>query len=168
MKLSIKDKQESYENTTICYICIEKFDNKHVKDKKYCKIRSHCHYTGEYREAAHIICNLKYSELKKIPIAFHNGSNYDYHFIIKELAEEIQEQITCLGEITTIDKNGEEITKQIPYVLQFINSANLWQAHYQISLIIFLKEFIKLNVNTGTMIKNVKLAKLDINIVMVS
>ena len=118
-----KDKQESYENTTICYICIEKFDNKHVKDKKYCKIRSHCHYTGEYREAAHIICNLKYSELKKIPIAFHNGSNYDYHFIIKELAEEIQEQITCLGEITTIDKNGEEITKQISYVLQFIKSA---------------------------------------------
>ena len=29
----------------------------------------------------------------------------------------------------------------------------LWQAHYQIFSIIFLKEFIKLNVNTNTMIK---------------
>ena len=36
---------------------------------------------------------------------------------------------------------------------------DLWQAHYQILSIIFLKEFIKLNVNTDTMIKDVKLAK---------
>ena len=32
--------------------------------------------------------NLKVSVAKKIPIVFYNGSNYDYHFIIKELAEE--------------------------------------------------------------------------------
>ena len=30
------------------------------------------------------ICNLKYSVPKEIYIVFHNGSNYDYHFIIKE------------------------------------------------------------------------------------
>ena len=30
-----------------------------------------------------------------------------------------------------------------------------WQAHYQILSIILLKEFIKLDVNTGMMIKNV-------------
>ena len=40
--------------------------------------------------AAHSIYNLKYSVPKKIPIAFHNGSNYDYHFIAKELAEEFK------------------------------------------------------------------------------
>ena len=37
---------------------------------------------------------------EKILIVFHNGSNYDYHFIIKELAEEFEKQFTCLGEIT--------------------------------------------------------------------
>ena len=37
---------------------------------------------------------------KKIPIVFHNGSNYDYHFIIKELAEEFKTQFICLGENT--------------------------------------------------------------------
>ena len=37
---------------------------------------------------------------------------------------------------------------------------DLWQAHYQILSIIFLKELMKLNENTGTMIKNVKLAEL--------
>ena len=37
---------------------------------------------------------------------------------------------------------------------------DLWQAHYQILSIIFPKEFIKLNVNTDTIIDNMKLAKL--------
>ena len=35
---------------------------------------------------------------------------------------------------------------------------DLWQVLYQILLIIFLKEFIKLNVNMDTIIKNAKLA----------
>ena len=34
---------------------------KYLKDKKYQKVRDHCHYTGEYS-----ICNLKYSVPKKI------------------------------------------------------------------------------------------------------
>ena len=33
-------------------------------------------------------------------IKFHNGSNYDYHFIIKELVEKFERQFTCLGEKT--------------------------------------------------------------------
>ena len=37
---------------------------------------------------------------------------------------------------------------------------DLWQAHYQILPIISLKEFIKLNVNTVTIIKNVKVEEL--------
>ena len=28
-------------------------------NKKYQKVRYHCHYTGNYRGAAHDICNLK-------------------------------------------------------------------------------------------------------------
>ena len=45
----------------------------------------------------HSICNLKYSIYKKVPIVFHNGSNYNYHFIKKELAEEFKKQFTFLG-----------------------------------------------------------------------
>ena len=29
--------------------------------KIYCKVRDHCHYTEEYRGAAHSLCKLKYS-----------------------------------------------------------------------------------------------------------
>ena len=72
----------------------------------------------------HSICNLKYSVPKKILLAFPNGSSYDYHFIVKELTEEIRKQFTCLGENTEkhitfavprIDENREEIPKK--YIL---------------------------------------------------
>ena len=63
-------------------------EKKCAKYKKYCKVQDHCHYTGEYRGAAHSLCDLKYSIPKQITIIFHNESNYDYCFIIKELAEE--------------------------------------------------------------------------------
>ena len=67
-------------------------------------------------------------------------------------------------EVTRIDKNEEEITKNVFYILQFTDR----RAHYQILSIIFLKEFIKLNVNTDTMIKNVRLAELTIATVFLS
>ena len=70
-----------------------------MKDKKYRKVKDHFHYTREYRGAAHGICNLKYTVPKKIPISFHNRSNYDYDFIIKQLAKELK-KINCLGENT--------------------------------------------------------------------
>ena len=88
--------------------------------------------------AVHSICDLKYSLPKKVSIVFHNGSNSDYHLIIKELAEEFKKQLACLGEntgkhitftvpteneVTRMDKTGEEITKNISYILQFIDSA---------------------------------------------
>ena len=42
---------------------------------------------------------------------------------------------------------------------------NLIQVHYQILSVIALKEFIKVNVNTEMMIRNIKLAKFNKNFV---
>ena len=82
---------EFYENQEICHICEKEFctdkDNKKEFKLKQ-KVRDHCHYTGKYRGAAHSICNLRYKISKEIPVVFHNGSTYDYHFIIKQLARE--------------------------------------------------------------------------------
>ena len=33
---------------------------------------------------------------KEIPVVIHNGSTYDYHFIIKQLAEEFKGYFECL------------------------------------------------------------------------
>ena len=89
-----KEQHQSYQNAKICYICKEKLEHKYVKDKRDCKARYHCHYTVEYRNAAYSLCNYKYSVPKKIHIAFHNGSNYDCCFIIKESTETFEKQFT--------------------------------------------------------------------------
>ena len=33
-------------------------------------------------------------------MVFQNGSNYDYHFIVKELTKEFEGEFNCLGENT--------------------------------------------------------------------
>ena len=66
-------------------------------NKKHQKVRDHCHYTEKCRSAAHNICNLRYKIPKEISVVFHNGSTYDYHFIIKELAVEFKGEFKCLG-----------------------------------------------------------------------
>ena len=48
--------------------------------------------------AGYNICNLKFNLPNEIPVVFHNGSNYDYRFTIKELANEFEEQFECVGE----------------------------------------------------------------------
>lgn len=44
--------EKDYEAATTCWICKEKFG-------KGNKVRDFCHFTGKYRSAAHINCNLK-------------------------------------------------------------------------------------------------------------
>ena len=80
------------------------------KNELYKKVRDHCHFTGKSRGAAHSICNLRYKVPNEIPKKFHNGSSYDYHFIIKELAEEFKgEDFECLAE-----NNEKYISLSVP------------------------------------------------------
>ena len=51
------------------------------------------------RGAAHNICNFKYSAPKKIPIGLHNGSKYDYHFIIKGSEKNLKNNLIVWGKI---------------------------------------------------------------------
>ena len=37
-------------------------------------------------------------------MVFHNGSNYGYHFIIKEVAKEFEGHFKCFGENTDVHK----------------------------------------------------------------
>ena len=92
-----KKEEKNHNNQNVCYICKKEFD---TSDKKHYKVRDHCHDTGKYRGAAHNICNLRYKIPKEIPIVFHNGSTYDYHFIIKELVKKFDGNFECLGENT--------------------------------------------------------------------
>ena len=119
-----------YNEQEICYICKKEFDN---NDKKHYKVRNHCHYTGKYRGAAHNICNLRYKIPTEVPVVFHIGSTYDYHFIIKELVKEFDGNFECLGENTEkyitfsvlIKKKIESKDLEITYKIRFIDSYRL-------------------------------------------
>ena len=64
-------------------------------------------------------------------VAFHNGSNYDYHFIIRKLLKKFKNQFSSLHENTEkyitltapIEKEVTRIDKSIFYILQLIDSA---------------------------------------------
>ena len=126
--IPLTTKEEIYHNKQkICYICKKEFNN---NDKKQQKVRDHCHYTGKYRGAAHNICNLRYKVPKEIPVVFHNGSTDDYHFIIKELVKEFDDNSECLGENTEkyitfsepLKKKIKNKDIEITYKIKFIDN----------------------------------------------
>ena len=122
-----KEEKINYNDQKVCYICKKEFD---TIDKKHHKVRDHCHYTGKCRGAAHNICNLRCKVPKEIPVVFHNGSTYDYHFIIKELVKEFEGNFDCLGENTEkyitfsvpLKKKIENKNLETTYKIKFIDS----------------------------------------------
>ena len=130
--IPLTKKEEKHHNKqNICYICKKEF-NTDDSDKKHHKVKDHYHYMGKYRGAAHNICNLRYRIPKEIPIVFHNGSTYDYHFIIKELVKEFDGNFECLGENTEKyimfsvplkkEIKNKNKTVEITYKIKFIDS----------------------------------------------
>ena len=117
-----KKEEKKHNKQEVCYICRKEF-NADDKDK----VRDHCHYTGKYRGAAHDICNLRYKIPKEIPVVFHNGSTYDYHFIIKNLAEEFDREFDCLGENTE-----KYITFSVPIKKEITKKDKIVKISYKI------------------------------------
>ena len=130
-----KKEEKKHNRQNVYHICKKRFSTDD-NDKKYHKVKDHCHYAGKYRGAAHDICNLRYKIPKEIPVVFHNGSTYDYHFIIRELTEEFKGEFECLGEntekhitfsvpikkeITKKDTNGNDKITKISYKIKFID-----------------------------------------------
>ena len=106
-----------YNKSNNCIVCRKTFNDDKHKNVKY------CYFTAEYIGVAHIYCTNKDKKVIEVPVDFHNGSNYDYHFIIKELGKEV-DGLMCIG------KNSEKyITfkaiiniNEIKIVLKFIDT----------------------------------------------
>ena len=70
----------------------------------------------------------KIQKTKRNSVVFHNGSTYDYHFIINKLAKEVDGQLECLGEnmekniaFSVAIKKELDNNKTITYKLKFID-----------------------------------------------
>ena len=115
-----KEELKSHQDAKLYYICGKRILKKLSKSINYWKVRDHYYYTGKYRGAAHSICNLKFNVPNEFRVVFHNGSNYDYHFIIKELANKIERKSECLGENT-----GKYETISIPIEKEVTETINM-------------------------------------------
>ena len=126
---------KKFRKSKVCWLCRGKFG-----EKRFSKVRDHCHYTGKFRGAAHQSCNLKFQRPKFTPVFFHNLQNYDAHLFVRALGlmDEVL-SIKCipnndekyisfslkfeLKRITKWDPKGEEwIEVVIPHEIRFLDS----------------------------------------------
>ena len=97
---------KSFREAEVCWLCRKGFEGGNLT-----KVRDHCHFSGEFRGAAHASCNLKFKRPKFTPVFFHNLQNYDAHLFVRALGtlEEVL-NVTCIP-------NNEE--KYISFSLKF-------------------------------------------------
>ena len=94
-----KEEQLSFEKETVCQICQKPFEQGVAGDA--IPRRDHCHFTGQYRGAAHNSCNLQCRKPMILPVVFHNLQGYDAHLFIKQLS-------SILGELNCIPSTEEK------------------------------------------------------------
>ena len=96
-KILLLTKQElkSHQDAKVCYILGKRISKKLSNSINCLKVRDNCHYTGKYRGLVNSVYNLRFNVPNEIPAIFHNGSNYDYHFVVNLWANEFDGQ--CLG-----------------------------------------------------------------------
>jgi hypothetical protein len=81
MKELSEEEQILFEISEKCYIC----EKEYTKDDP--KVRDHDHLDGFFISAAHNSCNLKRRSQRLLKIFMHNGSRYDFHFLVKALSK---------------------------------------------------------------------------------
>ena len=92
------------------------------------KVIEHNHYNKKYRGAACQSCNTKEGMASKIiPVIFHNGSGFDFHFLIEELMKHEDKY----NKVTVLAKNAEEYISidfgNRSYKLRFLDSYRFLQ-----------------------------------------
>jgi len=107
--------QAVFEDATHCYLCKEDFTER-------VKCRDHDHFTGEYLGAACQQCNLQRRREKELPIFLHNGSKYDFHFLIQALNRK------KVGTIKVLPYNGEHFRTISFQGFKFVDSLAFLQA----------------------------------------
>ena len=126
-----REQYKEYKKSTVCHICKKEL----LFEDKVC---DHCHFTGEYRGAAHRNCNLQCRKPMIIPVIFHNLQGYDAHLFIKQLSR-IKGDFTCIPSIeekyisfskkVKVDEyqNKDGKTVSLNFELRFIDSFKFLQ-----------------------------------------
>lgn len=108
----------SHENASQCYLCKETFSDDIIK------CRDHSHATGHYLGAACQQCNLRRRKPRTLKVLIHNGSRYDFHFIVKSLGD-FGDRV---HNINVLPYNGENFRTLSFNCFEFVDSLAFLQA----------------------------------------
>jgi hypothetical protein len=111
-----KQDWEQFNKSSTCYLCETSFSDGVVK------CRDHCHFTGKFLGAACQQCNLKRRRPRKLNIFLHNGSKYDFHFIIKAINDK-----KGIHNINILPYNGENFRTVSFNSFMFVDSMSFLQ-----------------------------------------
>ena len=144
-----KEEERDFQSASFCHICEEELSID-KKTNKFVKVRDHCHFTGEYRGAAHNQCNLTCRKPLILPVVFHNLQGYDAHLFIKQLAK-------VVGDLTSIPSTEE---KYITFS-KFIPIDQYYSKKYEIVLfkkfeIRFIDSFKFLQTSLSNLVSNLQ------------
>ncbi len=101
-----RDQKIELNKQTHCFVCNESFGKKKKGDRRL----HHDYRQGENNIIGYacVRCNLSMTKKRKagIPVILHNGSHYDWKFIMKEIGSVIEEE----NKLETVDpKNKLEL-----------------------------------------------------------
>lgn len=108
-----RENKEYIAKTTNCELCGVLFLNKKEK------IADHNHITGDFRFVLCNTCNLSLSMKHKrvIPVFFHNGCRYDFHFLVQEMGDFLKKR-----KISCVPHNSEQFISLQISSLRFMDS----------------------------------------------
>jgi hypothetical protein len=132
-----------YHQTSNCYLCDVEFNDNVVK------CRDHCHFTGQFLGASCQQCNLKRRRPRKLNIFLHNGSKYDFHFIIKAINDK-----KGVRNINILPYNGENFRTVSFNSFMFVDSMSFLQ-----NSLAKLSEDLKNTDNEYTILRQTNLVK---------
>ena len=130
-----KEEQMSFDKAKTCYKCILPL----LKDK----VRDHCHFTGQYRGAAHNSCNLQCRKPMILPVIFHNLQGYDAHLFIKQLST-IPGDLNC---IPSTEKSIFRFPKKLKLSINLDALERLFHCILKYDLLIHLSFFKRVLLN---------------------
>jgi hypothetical protein len=107
-----RENENDFNASIHCEMCHKKFDGD--------KVRDHCHFTGTYRTALCNSCNIRRTKQNSISVFAHNLSNYDSHFIVRELDYDTQQ----INVIPSTKENFITFSKRIAdnFQIKFIDT----------------------------------------------
>ena len=112
------DDKQLYDQTDKCCYCGAMFE----ENGSLLKCRDHNHFTGEFRGAACSGCNSKARLPREIVIFFHNGGGYDFHFLIRGIADL---QASEVGDMTLHELNTGKVDSKMPLTIRDLSLSTI-------------------------------------------